>query len=55
MGQLSYDALFSKNYPVIFAVMMITAFLTLLGSLVADILYALVDPRISFSKTSTKA
>ncbi len=49
MGQLSYEALFSKNYPVIFSVMMITAFLTLFGNLVADILYAWVDPRITFS------
>jgi len=49
MGQLSYEALFSKNYPVIFAVLLITAFLTLLGNLVADIGYALVDPRISYS------
>jgi len=50
MGQLSYEALFSKNYPVIFSVLLITAFLTLSGNLVADIGYAIVDPRISFSK-----
>jgi peptide/nickel transport system permease protein len=49
MGQLSYEALFSKNYPVLFAVMMISAFLTLFGNLIADILYAYADPRISFS------
>jgi peptide/nickel transport system permease protein len=53
MGQLTYEALFAKNYPVIFAVLLITAFLTLFGNLVADILYALVDPRISYTKTKT--
>ncbi|MFI5149731.1 MAG: ABC transporter permease [Bacteroidia bacterium] len=52
MGQLSYQAFFAKNYPVIFAVLMFTAFLTLFGNLVSDILYALVDPRISFTSTS---
>jgi ABC-type dipeptide/oligopeptide/nickel transport system permease component len=30
---------------------MMAAILTLLGTLVADILYAIADPRISFSKT----
>lgn len=49
MGKISYDALIAKNYPIIFTVMMFTAILTLVGNLVADILYAAVDPRISFS------
>ena len=53
MGQLTYEALFAKNYPVIFAVLMISAFLTLFGNLIADILYAIVDPRISYSKTKS--
>ncbi len=50
MGELTYEALFSKNYPVIFAVLMITAFLTLFGNLVADILYVVADPRISYEE-----
>lgn len=50
MGKLSFEALGARNYPVTFTVMMFTAILTLIGNLVADILYALVDPRISFSK-----
>jgi peptide/nickel transport system permease protein len=52
MGQLAYEALFSKNYPMLFAVFMITACMTLTGNLLADILYAMADPRISFSKTA---
>ncbi|MBI3502212.1 MAG: ABC transporter permease [Bacteroidetes bacterium] len=50
MGKLSLDALYSRDYPIIFSVMMFTAMLTLLGNLVSDILYALVDPRISYTK-----
>jgi ABC-type dipeptide/oligopeptide/nickel transport system permease component len=34
----------------IFTVMMLGAILTLIGNLVADIMYSLVDPRISFEK-----
>ncbi len=49
MGKISYDALIQRNYPVIYTVMMFTAILTLAGTLVADILYAIVDPRISYS------
>lgn len=51
VGKLSYDALMTRNYPVIFSVTLLISFFTLVGSLVADILYALIDPRISFSKT----
>lgn len=50
MGKLSLDALYSRDYPIIFTVMMFTAILTMLGNLVSDILYAIVDPRISYTK-----
>lgn len=49
MGQLSLKAIFARDYPVVFTVLMFTAILTLVGNLVADVLYAYVDPRISFS------
>ena len=50
MGQVAYGALVGRDYPVVFTVMMFSAFLTLLGTLISDILYAVVDPRISFDK-----
>ncbi|MEW6469823.1 MAG: ABC transporter permease [Bacteroidota bacterium] len=49
MGKLTIEAIYARNYPVIFTTMMFTATLTMIGALVADILYAAVDPRISFS------
>jgi peptide/nickel transport system permease protein len=49
MGQLTLKAIFARDYPIVFTVLMFTAILTLVGNLVADILYAYVDPRISFS------
>lgn len=49
MGKVSLEALVARNYPIVFTVMMFTAILTLVGMLVADMMYAVVDPRISYS------
>ncbi len=50
MGELSFRALVARDYPVIMAVFTLSAVLTLVGILLADILYAVVDPRISFAR-----
>ncbi len=49
VGKLTLEALTARNYPIVYTVLMFTAILTLIGNLVADLLYAFVDPRISFS------
>jgi peptide/nickel transport system permease protein len=46
MGQLFWQSAMSRDYPVIMGILVIGAFLTLLGNLLADISYSLVDPRI---------
>lgn len=46
MGQLGFQAVLSRDYPVIMAITTISGFLTLIGLLVSDILYAVLDPRI---------
>lgn len=48
MGKWAFDAINYRDYPVIFTIMMFSTILTMVGYLVADILYAFVDPRISF-------
>ncbi|MBK7183713.1 MAG: ABC transporter permease [Bacteroidetes bacterium] len=48
MGSETIFAIQNNNYPMIIAVLTITGFLTLVGYLISDILYALVDPRISY-------
>jgi len=48
MGKLGFEAVLSRDYPVIMAIATISALLTLVGILLSDILYVLVDPRISF-------
>jgi peptide/nickel transport system permease protein len=50
MGQLFYSSAMSRDYPTIMGILVIGAVLTLLGNLLADISYALVDPRIRVRK-----
>lgn len=46
MGRLAFESAINFDYPTIMGVAVIAAFLTLLGNIIADILYAVVDPRI---------
>ncbi|ODA29309.1 ABC transporter permease [Planctopirus hydrillae] len=48
MGKLTIDSVFSREYDMILVTMMLSAVLTLLGILISDIMYVLVDPRVSF-------
>lgn len=46
LGQLMWQAVMSRDYPVIMANLLLVSFLTLLGNFLADLGYALADPRI---------
>jgi peptide/nickel transport system permease protein len=48
MGLLAFQAAVTRDYPVILAVVMLVAVLTVLFNLLADIAYAIVDPRIRY-------
>ncbi len=48
MGRLGFEAILSRDYPLIMGILSISAFLTLVGLLVSDLMYALADPRIRF-------
>ena len=48
MGLEMYNALLNYDYPMIIAFFTLIGFLTMVGYLVADLLYAVVDPRISY-------
>ncbi len=50
MGMLSFEAISSRDYPLLMTTAGITATLTLLGILISDITYGIVDPRISLDK-----
>jgi peptide/nickel transport system permease protein len=46
MGRLGYEAVLERDYPTLVALNFVTAALVLLGNLLADLLYAVVDPRV---------
>jgi peptide/nickel transport system permease protein len=50
MGQLSYEAVFSRDYPLLMGIFTLSALLTLAGILISDFLYTLVDPRIAYEQ-----
>ncbi|MBI3330160.1 MAG: ABC transporter permease [Nitrospinae bacterium] len=50
IGQLSYEAVLARDYPIIMAVFTISSVLTLLSILLSDLLLTLVDPRIAFGR-----
>lgn len=50
MGQLFYSSAMSRDYPTIMGILVIVSILTLIGNLIADLSYAIVDPRIRRSE-----
>jgi len=50
MGQLFYQSVMMRDYPTIMGILVIGAVLTLLGNLLADLMYSVADPRIRVSE-----
>ena len=50
IGTKTLEAYLGKDLPLLSAILMVTAVLTVLGSLLADLLYAIADPRVRFAK-----
>jgi peptide/nickel transport system permease protein len=46
MGRLIVDAIFQRDYPLVMATSFVIAAIVVLGNLLSDVLYAVVDPRI---------
>ncbi len=46
MGQLFWQAVIARDYPLIMGDLVFVSFLTLLGNMLADIAYAMADPRV---------
>ncbi len=49
MGRLTFDAALQRDYPVVLGAVMIASTLVILGNLLSDILYGVVDPRVRLS------
>jgi peptide/nickel transport system permease protein len=50
MGKMSFDAIFTRDYPLLMAIFTMSALVTLAGILLSDLLYVLVDPRIAYER-----
>ncbi len=48
MGRLSLEAIMGRDYAVFMGIVALTALLTLLGNVLSDLCYALIDPRLDF-------
>jgi peptide/nickel transport system permease protein len=48
MGKLTIDAVFSRDREVLMAVILMASLLQLAGNLIADLTYAVADPRVSY-------
>lgn len=53
IGQLAFQAILDRDYPLIMAELVLASVLTVIGILLVDILYSFVDPRIAFTKKSS--
>jgi peptide/nickel transport system permease protein len=49
LGRLGVDSVIQQDYPVVMAVVIMTAIATIIGYIISDVLYAVIDPRIRFS------
>jgi peptide/nickel transport system permease protein len=49
LGRLFYDSLSSRDYPVLMAMMVLSALTVVACNIVADVIYGLLDPRIRYS------
>jgi peptide/nickel transport system permease protein len=47
MGRLFFDSLTKRDYPVLMGILLLGAVLIVLGNIIADMLYAVLDPRVS--------
>lgn len=48
LGKLSYDAVLQRDYPVLMGTTLLVATMVVVGNMMADITYSLIDPKIRY-------
>ena len=48
IGRLAYQSVLSRDYSTVMTILTLSSALTLIGNMMADVLYAVVDPRIRY-------
>ena len=51
LGLLSFQAVIQRDYPIVLGTLFIFSLMALVGQLVTDLSYVLIDRRISFEKS----
>ena len=51
LGLLSYQAVIQRDYPIVLGTLFIFSLMALIGQLLTDLSYVLIDPRISFDES----
>lgn len=54
LGQFGIDAISGRDYPQVQAFILVTAMVFVLSNLAVDLLYAVLDPRISYAKKGSE-
>ncbi len=54
MGSLMVESIFTRDYPVVLAINFVVSLMVIFGNLLADLGYALLDPRIAYSGRKEK-
>ena len=49
VGRFAVESIFNRDYPIIMAITLIGAMAFVMANLLADVLYAYIDPRIRYS------
>lgn len=49
MGLLFWNAALQRDYPTILGIVVLTGLLTIIGNLLADVLYGVIDPRVKYT------
>jgi peptide/nickel transport system permease protein len=49
IGRLAVDSIFARDFPIVQGVVLFLALVRVLSNLIADLLYARIDPRISYA------
>ena len=55
VGLLTINSIFSKDWPIVYALLLLTSILTITGILLADLLYAWADPRVQLNQQNQEA
>ncbi|WP_459129560.1 ABC transporter permease [Guggenheimella bovis] len=50
IGRVNYDAILGRDYPLVMGILLLMAVIILLSNLLADILYAIADPKIRYDE-----